>query len=65
MAALFRQMLALLELLLSQIAGNQCVAVGADAIGEVLTSHTGSTPLPSEQLSVVNKGPLLHPLALQ
>ena len=65
MPALFRQMFPLLELLSSEIAGNQRVAVGADAISEVLTGHTDPVAFPVHKLTVVNKGPLLHPLILQ
>ena len=65
MPALFGQVLALLELLSSEIAGNQRMAVGADPVCEVLAGHTDTVALPSRQLSVVNKGPLLHLLVLQ
>ncbi|WP_415411089.1 hypothetical protein ACLM45_05815 [Synechococcus sp. A10-1-5-9] len=39
MPALLGQVLTLLKLLLSQIAGNQGVAMPVHAIGEVLTGH--------------------------
>lgn len=63
--ALFRQMFPLLELLSSEIAGNQRVTAGTNAIGEVHTGHTSPAALPTEQLTFVNKGPLLHPLVPQ
>ena len=65
MSALLGQMLPLLQLLSSQVAGNQGVAVDADAIGEVLAGHTDPAAFPVRKLTVVNKGPLIHSLVLR
>lgn len=63
--ALLGQVLTLLELLSPEIAGNQRVAVAADAIGEVLTRHANPVAFPAPKLSVIDKAPLLHPQVLR
>ena len=53
-------MLALLELLLSEIAPNHRVAALIDAISEVLAGHADHTAFPALKVMVVDKIPLLH-----
>ena len=60
MAAALDQMIALLELLLSEVAGHHCSAVAIHAIGEVLASQADSSSLPALQLSHIHKIPFLH-----
>ena len=60
MAAALDQMIALLELLLSEVAGHHCPAVAIHAIGEVLTSQADPGSFPVPQLSLIHKIPILH-----
>lgn len=54
------QVLTLLQLLLSQVAGNKPSAVSVHSISKVLKSHTRLAAFPSEQLLLIDKAPLLH-----
>ena len=60
MAAALDQMIALLELLLSEVAGHHRSAVAIHAIGEVLTSQADPGSFPVLQLSLIHKIPILH-----
>ena len=62
MPTLLDQVLALLKLLLPEIAGNQRAAVSIDAVGEVRAGHAGLVRFEADQLPLVNKLPLLHQL---
>jgi len=59
-AAALDQVIALLELLLTEIAGNHRSAVGIHAIGEVLASQADPGSLPVLQLPFIHKIPLVH-----
>jgi hypothetical protein len=59
-AAALDQVIALLELLLTEIAGNHRSAVGIHAIGEVLASQSDPGSLPVLQIPFIHKIPLLH-----
>jgi hypothetical protein len=52
--------IALRQLALPQVAGQQRAAVTIHAIGEVLASNANDTTLPALQVAIVNKIPLLH-----
>ena len=54
----------MLKLLLSGVAAEKGVAVPIDAVAEVLTGHADAGPLPALELTVVNKAPFLHALAV-
>ena len=60
MAAALDQVIALLELLLPEIAGHHRSAVGIHAIGEVLASQPDPGSFPVLQLFLIHKIPLLH-----
>ena len=64
MAAALDQMIALLELLLPEVAGHHRPAVAIHAIGEVLTSQADPCSFPVLQLSIIYKIPILHRLPL-
>ena len=53
-------MLALLELLLSELAAHKRVAVLVHSVGEVLAGHADPCSLPALKLQVVNESPLLQ-----
>ena len=53
-------MLALLQLLLPEVAAHQGVSVLIHPIGEVLAVDAGAAALPSLQLPLVNERPLLQ-----
>ena len=57
-------MIALLKLLLPGVTAQKGVAVLVDAVAEVLTGHADAGPLPALELTVVNKVPFLHALAV-
>jgi len=57
-------MIALLELLLSEVAGHHRSAVSIHPIDEVLTGQADSLSLPVLKLSLIHKIPLLHRLPL-
>ena len=63
--ALLLQMLALLQLLLPEVAAQQGVAVLIHPVGEVLAGDADAAALPSLQLPLVNERPLLHADLLQ
>ena len=64
MAAALDQMIALLELLLPEVAGHHRPAVAIHAIGEVLTSQADPCSFPVLQLTCVDVFPIVHdPLA--
>ena len=54
------EVVALRQLALPEVAGQQRVAVTIHAIGEVLARHANDTTLPALQVAIVNKIPLLH-----
>ena len=58
--ALLLQVLALLQLLLPEVAAQQGVAVLIHPVGEVLAGDADAGALPSLQLPLVDKTPLLH-----
>ncbi len=60
MAATLDQVIALLQLLLPEVAGHHRSAVAIHAIGEVLTGEADARTLPVLQLSLVNEIPFLH-----
>ena len=60
MAATLGQVITLLELLLSEIAGHHRSAVSIHAIGEVLASQTDPGSFPVLKLPLVDKLPLPH-----
>ena len=60
MAAALDQMIALLELLLPEVAGHHRPAVAIHAIGEVLTSQADPGSLPVLKLPWVDELPLAH-----
>ena len=60
MAAAFDQVIALLELLLPEVAGHHRSAVATHAIGEVLTSQTDPGSFPVLKLPLVDKLPFPH-----
>ena len=53
-------MIALRQLALPEVAGQQRVAVTIHAIGEVLARHADNATFPTLQVAIVNKIPLLH-----
>ena len=53
-------MLPLLQLLLPNVAGQECSAVGIHPIGEVLAGQADPRALPALQLPLIHKAPLLH-----
>ena len=53
-------MVALRQLALPEVAGQQRVAVTIHAIGEVLARHANDATLPALQLGFVEEIPLLH-----
>ena len=53
-------MLSIGETLLAQSTRHQRVAMGIDAMGEVLACYAGFTPTERQQLTLVHKGPFLH-----
>ncbi len=53
-------MLALLELLLSELAAHKRVAALVHSVGEVLAGHADPCSLPVLKLQVVNESPLPH-----
>jgi hypothetical protein len=59
-AATLDQVIALLELLLTEVASNHRSAVSIHAIGEVLTSQADPGSFPVLQLPLIHKIPLLH-----
>ena len=60
MAAALDQVIALLELLLPEVARHHRSAMGIHAIGEVLTSQADPGSFPVLQLPLIHKIPLLH-----
>ncbi len=60
MAATLGQVIALLKLLLPEVAGHHRSAVGIHAVSEVLASQTDSGSLPVLKLFLIHKIPLLH-----
>ena len=58
-------MLPLLQLLPSDVAGQQGSAVGIHPIGEVLAGQADPRSLPALQLQLIHKAPLLHTASLQ
>ena len=58
------QVLALLQLLLPEVAAHHRVAVLVNAIGEVLAGHADHAFFPVLQFAVVDKIPLLHGTSL-
>ena len=60
MLAALLQVLDLLQLLLPEVAANHLAVVLVDAIGELLAGHADHASLPSLQVSIVHKIPLLH-----
>lgn len=56
------QVLSIGKTLLTQPTRHQRVAMGIDAVGEVLACHAGFTPTERQQLMLVHKGPFLHPV---
>ena len=58
--ALLFQVLALLQLLLPEVAAQQGVAVLIHPIGEVLTGHADAGSFPALKLCIIDKGPFLH-----
>ena len=60
MAAALDQVIALLELLLPEVAGRHRSAVAIQAIGEVLASQADPGSLPVLQLPLIHKIPFLH-----
>jgi hypothetical protein len=54
--------LALLQLLLADVAAKKRVAVLVDAVGEVLTGHADGSATPPLQFPFVNEWPILHTL---
>ena len=63
MATAFGQVIALLQLLLAEIAGHHRSAVAINAIGEVLTSQADPSSFPVLQLAFIDKTPILHPIS--
>ena len=62
--ALLLQVLALLQLLLPEVAAQQGVAVLIHPVGEVLASDADAGAFPALKLLVIDESPLLHnPLA--
>tara|TARA_Y100000589_G_scaffold269139_1_gene261088 strand:- start:83 stop:280 length:198 start_codon:yes stop_codon:yes gene_type:complete len=59
-AAALDQVIALLELLLPEVAGHHRSAVATHAIGEVLTSQIDPGSFPVLKLPLVDKLPLPH-----
>ena len=53
-------MLALLQLLLADVAAKKRVAVLVNAVGEVLTGHADGSATPPLQFPFVNEWPILH-----
>ena len=53
-------MLALLQLLLPEVAAQEGVAVLVDAINEVLAGHADHAAFPVLQVALVDEAPLLH-----
>ena len=53
-------MVALGQLALPEVAGQQRVEVTIHAIGEVLAHHANDTTFPPLQVAIANKIPLLH-----
>ena len=53
-------MLALLQLLLPEVAAHHRVAMLVNAINEVLAGHADHAPFPVLQVAVVDEIPLLH-----
>ncbi len=60
MATAFDQVIALLELLLPEVAGHHRAAVSIGAIGKVLARQTDPGSLPALKLFLIHKLPLLH-----
>ena len=60
MVTALNQVIALLKLLLPEVASHQRSAVAIHAIGEVLASQADSSSLPALQLSHIHKIPFLH-----
>ena len=58
--ALLLQSLALLQLLLPEVAAQQGVAVLIHPVGEVLTSDADAGDFPALKLLVIGESPLLH-----
>ena len=58
-------MLALLQLLLPEVAAHHRVAVLVDAIDEVLAGHADHAALPVLQLAFIDVAPVLHNLPQQ
>jgi len=52
--------LAIGKALLAQSTRHERVAMGINAMGEVLACHAGFTPPKRQQLSLVHKRPFLH-----
>ena len=65
MAAAFDQVIALLELLLPEVAGHHRSAVSIHATGEVLAGEADARPLPVLQLTLINKIPFRHAQSTQ
>ena len=62
--ALLLQVLALLQLLLPEVAAQQGVAVLIHSVGEVLASDADAGAFPALKLLVIDESPFLHdPLA--
>ena len=59
MAAL-REVIALTQLLLTGIAAHQRAAVLIDSVSEVLADHAKTCTLPTLQVVILDKAPLLH-----
>ena len=55
-------MLALLQLLLADVAPEKCVAVLVNSVGEVLAGHADGSAAPPLEFAFVNEWPLLHTL---
>ena len=53
-------MIALLELLLAEIAGHHRSAVAIDSVGKVLTGQADARTLPDLELALVDEIPFLH-----
>ena len=56
-------MLSLLQLLLPEVATHHHAAVLVNAVGEVLAGHTDQAALPVRRVVLVDKAPLLRPIA--
>ena len=60
MPALLDQVLALLELLLLELASDKRSTVSIHAVGEVAAGHTGLASCEADELTVIHIRPFLH-----